>query len=137
MCVCVCARACVRASVCLCVCVCVCVCVRACVRGVCVYAVILSELMRDLCEVKSQYRHFGIHLDVPSYLIDSWDAEYLKNADTVLAKILTYLLDNEDDPLEILCSALIIINKPRLANTLRSKYGVPRGNNVVSLFSKF
>ena len=92
--------------------------------------------MRELQSVKGQYRALGIQLDILPSQIDAWEDEY-RRADTILEKIISHMLNNKDNPLEILCSALNDINQTQLALRLRNIFELPKGINNVSLFSRF
>ena len=93
-------------------------------------AVTLPKLVMELQGVKGQYRRLGIRLCIHPSQIDAWEKEYWSNADTILEKIIGYLLDNKGNPLEVLCSALDDIDQTQLAKRLRNIYGIPQGMNL-------
>ena len=87
----------------------------------------------ELQSVKGQYRPLGIQLGILPSQIDAWEVQYRRASDTMLEKIIGYLLDNKDNPLEVLCSALYRIDQTHLALRLGHISGLPRGMNYVSL----
>ena len=86
--------------------------------------------MTELQSVKGQYRPLGIQLGILPSQIDAWENEYNRKADTLLEKIITHLLNNKDNPLEVLCSALDRVDQTQLALRLRRIFGLPKGRNV-------
>ena len=97
-------------------------------------AVNLFNLVTDLQLVKHQCSRLGTQLQVPPYQISAWENMYNRNADTILEKIIVFLIANNDNPVEILCSALIDMDHRRLAQRMRNKYEGPQGNATCLLF---
>ena len=93
--------------------------------------------MTELQSVKGQYHRLGIQLGIPPNDIDAWENEYNRTADIILVKIIRYMLDNKDNPLEILCSALDRIDQTQLALRLRTLFRLPKGIYNVSTFRDF
>ena len=75
-----------------------------------------------------QYYRLGILLYLPPSQLEAWENDYHRNADAILQKILEFLFDNKENPLDILCSALTCIDQHHLAQQIRDKYEAPQGN---------
>ena len=91
----------------------------------------IPNLLVDLQSVNPKYSSFGIQLEVPGYRIEAWELEFQGKADRMLENILSYVFDNQENPMETICAALMKIHKCNLAEELKLKYGATQGNNHV------
>ena len=98
---------------------------------------LLSRLLKDLDSVKHKYLFFGINLNIPLPKIREWEGNYFKESTRIFPELIHFCLSNfpENTCVESMCNALDQIDERLLAQEMRGKYGILRGNKYISSHS--